>query len=375
MAKRKNIIVENEEILEDDFIQDEVSEEVEDSLEEDLEDEDISEDDYEEDSEEEIEEETEAAATLRPNSRPASKMEMMAGVMDAMSKMSGGDMIKFFELSMSQAGEAAKDISGGQSAQNQASIAAKGKPVSEEDLQAVFGGDETLSEETKEKMSTLFEAAVNAKLSIEVARLEEEFESAFNESAEELANDLVENIDKYLDYVSTKWLEENKVAVEHTLRTELAEGFISELADLARRYNFNLPEGEDDIVEQLVSKVDSLEEALNESEDQKIELVNEIANLKKSSLVNEIAESLSPVHQKKFRTLAETVEYDGDDETLMKKLDYIKEGFFKQTTTKVDSKLITEEIAGEISEDGPSHTYTDPSVKSIHDYISRTVKK
>lgn len=349
-------LLENDEIIEDDYVDDEeFSEEEGEELEEaDLDTKDNG---------------TEAAATLKPNS---TKSEMMKTIMNAMSGMSGGDMIKFFELALGAAKEFPAKIPDGTAEKNASSIKAKASPV-KEDLEAIFGDNEELSEELKDKMATLFEAAVSARLSVEVARIEEEFGQRLEEQVEEVTTSLIENVDKYLDYVAEQWLEENTVAVDSSIKTELAENFINELGDLCRKYNMDLPEGQDDVIEDLVNKVDELEEALNNSESRNIEMNEEIKALRKATIVEEVANSLSPVHYSKFKSLAENVEFS-DEESFEKKLSYIKEGFFSDKAKTKSTQLISEEIV-EDADDNEEIVFTDPAVRQIHNAISRTVKR
>lgn len=350
-------LLENDEIIEDDYVDDE----------------DFSEEEGEELEEADLDTKdngTEAAATLRPGS---TKSDMMKSIMNAMSGMSGGDMIKFFELAMGAAQEFPAKIPDGTAEKNASSIKAKASPV-KEDLEAIFGDNEELSEEFKDKISTLFEAAVSTRLSVEIARIEEEFGQRLEEQVEQVTNSLVENVDKYLDYVAEQWLEENVVAIDASLKTELAENFINELGDLCRKYNMDLPEGQDDVIEDLVNKVDELSEALNDSESRNIEMNEEIQSLRKLNKIEEVANSLSPVHYSKFKALAENVEFV-DDESFEKKLSYIKEGFFSDKAKTKSTKLINEEIGEDAEDSEEPITFTDPAVRSIHNAISRTVKR
>jgi hypothetical protein len=367
MARRKKEeeILENEALLdsEEEFSADEENDELEA----------VSEEDSEELEEMDLDSKssgTDAVATLAPSS---SKAEKMNTLMNAMSGMSGGDMIKFWDMVLAAAKEFPAKIPDGAAAQNKASIDAKGSPV-KEDLEALWGDEEELSEEFKDKMSTLFEASVQSRLHVEVARLEEEFENSLKEQVEDLTEDLIEKVDQYLDYVAEEWMEQNKAAVETSLRTTLAEDFIADLGDLCRKYNLDLPEGQDDIVEDLVAKVDELEEKLNETVSKNIEMHEEIKTFEKASLIEKVADTLSPIHTKKFKMLAENVEFGDDEEGFLKKLAYIKEGFFEKAPKAKSTQLISEEIAGE-AEESDERAFVDPQVKNVYNAISRTVKR
>ena len=315
---------------------------------------------------------TDAAATLRPSS---SKSEMMSTLQNAMSGMSKGDMVKFFELAMGAAKEFPEKIPDGAAAKNKHSVDAVAKPVSE-DLEAIFGSDsEEINEELREKMSTLFEAAINSELQIQVARLEESYEEKLKEEISTIATDLTEQIDSYLDYVGGEWLKENQVAVEASLKTELAESFINDLGALCRNYNLDLPEGQDDLIETLTGKVDELEEALNTTEAKNIELNGSVTALQREIMIEQMAEEISPVSYKKFKTLAENIEYDGDEEKYIKKLNYIKEGFFSEKKATPSSKLINEQIAEDADDGEEKPLFEHADVKNVYDAISRTAKR
>jgi len=369
MAKQEQERLEDE-VLHDEEIEQEL-EAVEEEVEEASEEESLDEMDTKDNG-------TEAAATLKPKTKNS---EMMKTLMNAMSGMSGGDMVKFFDLAMAAYKEFPQKIPDGAAAKNAASINAKGKPTPgkaaySEELETIFGGDgEELSEDLKEKMTTLFEAAVETRVAIERADLQEEFDGQLKSEIESLTSELNENVDNYLDYVADNWLKENEVAVEHSLKSELTESFINDLGELCKTYRLELPEGEDDVIEQLVTKVDGLEEELNASESKNIEMHEEVKAMRKDALIEQMADELSPINYSKFKTLAENIEYDGDNEKFEKKLGYIREGFFSgKPSAPPSTQLINEQIA-EDAEDADQQQFEDASVRAVYNAISRTAKR
>jgi len=100
------------------------------------------------------------------------------------------------------------------------------------DLNALVESEATLSDEFKGKASTIFEAAIKSKLSEEIDRLEEKYNEELAEEISSTKADLVEKVDSYLNYVVEQWMEDNKVAIESGLRTEIAEKFMTSLKDL-----------------------------------------------------------------------------------------------------------------------------------------------
>ena len=371
MAKQKEQLLEDEVLHDDEILEDDDVELVD-------------EDDEVEASEEESLDEmdtkdngTEAAATLKPKTKSS---DMMKTLVNAMSGMSGGDMVKFFDLAMAAYKEFPQKIPDGAASKNEASIRAKGKPTPgkaaySEELEQIFGGDaEELSEELKEKMTTLFEAAVETRVLIECADIQEEFDTKLKEEIEELSLELTENVNSYLEYVAVNWLKENEVAVEHSLKSELTESFINDLGELCKTYRLELPDGEDDVIEKLVTKVDELEEDINQSEAKNIELCEELKGIKKENLIERMANELSPMEYTKFKTLAENIEYEGDEEKFEKKLDYIKEGFFADKPAPTPSTQIINEQIAEDAEDADEKEFSSRQVEAVYHAISRTAK-
>ena len=101
----------------------------------------------------------------------------------------------------------------------------------EDDVNALLGGEE-LTEEFKAKAKTIFEAAINSKVSEIRATLEEEYSEKLAEEVAEEKEALTERVDSYLEYVSDEWMEENQLAIEHGLKTELTESFLSGMKSL-----------------------------------------------------------------------------------------------------------------------------------------------
>ena len=120
----------------------------------------------------------------------------------------------------------------------------------------------TLSDEVQSENCCNFRNCYQIKISEEVIRLEDEYQSRLEEELEATRSDLVEKVDSYLNYVVEQWMEENKVAVETGLRTEIAEGFMNSLKDLFVESYINVPESKVDLVDELAESVQELEAKL-----------------------------------------------------------------------------------------------------------------
>ena len=205
-----------------------------------------------------------------------------------------------------------------------------------EHVNALLEG-ENLSEEFHEKATTIFEAAVKAKLEEEVALLEQAYAETLEERVEEIMEELASNVDDYLNYVVEQWIAENEVAVESALRSELTEDFISGLKALFAEHYIDVPEEEVQVVEELSSTVEELEAKLNEEIQRNVELTSMLAESRKVELAAQVCEGLSDTQTQKLLALVENVEYT-DDETFVNKISTLRENYFP-TSVKSDEVL------------------------------------
>lgn len=320
--------------------------------------------------------ETAAADTLKPGAGSAAgdigKTELMASVVAAMGGMSKEEINKFQEV-LSQYGKNKTPGAADKSAANKASVAAKG--AMKEDVEELFAGDE-LSEEFREKASTLFEAAVNARVGLEAARLEEEFEAKLEEATGQIEEELTTKIDSYLDYVAEQWFEDNKIAIESSLKVEAADKFIDGVKALFAEHFVEIPEETVDVVESLEARVAELEEKLNEEINEKIELAKLVEEAEKEAIFDEVAEGLAATQVEKLRTLAEGLEYV-DAETYRKKVELVKENYFTEKKATSTSIVVEETAAGSVEEltEETNVVVADPGMQKYVSAIGRTTKK
>jgi SHS2 domain-containing protein len=241
-----------------------------------------------------------------------------------------------------------------------------------EDVEEMFSGSD-LSEEFKEKASTLFEAAVNARIITETARLEEEFESKLEESIAEINEELTSKVDSYLDFVVEQWMEENEVAIESALRNEITTDFINGLKNLFTEHYIDIPEDKISVVESLASKVEELEVMLDEKITENAQMKLALEETEKDKVFESYLDDLALSQQEKFKALAEGVDFDGDLEVYSRKLSIIKENYFTTEKKAPTSTNITEETF-EVDEN-EKNVSIDPSVNRYVQAISRSLKK
>ena len=333
-----------------------------------------------------IEEGTLAADSLKPASKsisdPKSRIEMMTAVLKGMDAMPKKDFVKWFDQQQAVFGPGKDYGVGDKSAANQSSIDMKGgsgpktkdpmpKLSVKEDVEEMFSGSD-LSEDFKDKASTLFEAAVSARIITETARLEEEFELKLTEAVSEISEELTTKIDSYLDYVVEDWMKENDVAIESTLRNEIMEEFISGLRGLFTEHYINVPQEKVDVIETLASKVEELEAMLDEQISENVEIKRSLVEAEKKEVFESFLDDLALSQQEKFKALSEGIEFDGDLDTYARKLEVIKEAYFTEKKTFTSTNIEEETFEGETT---ANVVNVDPSVNRYVQAISRTTKK
>ena len=201
-----------------------------------------------------------------------------------------------------------------------------------EDLDALVDSEATLSEDFKAKTAIIFEAAVNAKLTEELDRLEEAYSNELNEEVEAIKADLVEKVDNYLDYAVTSWMEENQIAIEAGIRTEIAENFMLKLKDLLAESYVDVPEDKVDLVDDLANANAQLEEQLNSAIAKNMELTTEANTYKRYAVLADASRDLADTQAAKLESLTATVDFF-DVESFTAKVATIKESYFKPTKT------------------------------------------
>ena len=214
----------------------------------------------------------------------------------------------------------------------------------EEDMTALFSGEE-LTEEFQEKAKTIFEAAINSKVATLAEEMEKKNEVRIVEEIETVKAALVERVDSYLEYVADEWLQENEIAVEHGLKSEMTQSFLSGMKDLFEAHYVSIPEDKYDVVENMVNKLDEMETKLNEQIERNVSLNQRLAESTADGIVSEVAEGLALSQKEKLAQLAESVEFESE-ESYREKLSTLKESYFGQSVQKETSEqVLTEETA------------------------------
>ncbi len=241
------------------------------------------------------------------------------------------------------------------------------KKKMKEDIDALFADDSTISEDFKSKVSTIFEARVTDR----VLQIQEEIESKYADMLEEaitaVRNDLTEKVDDYLSYVVEQWMNDNEIAIESGLRSELTDDFIAGLRNLFAEHYIDVPDEKVDLVDELAGKVEELESKLNEEIERGISYAKALVESRKNELSREVCDGLTTTQAEKIKSLAEGVEFSTEEE-YTNKLETIRENYFPSGIKKANEQQLHE-----IVEDaGEQKVINDPFVAAVSNAISKT---
>jgi len=215
----------------------------------------------------------------------------------------------------------------------------------EDDINALIAGEE-LSEDFQEKARTIFEAAINSKVSVIKEDLEKEYAKVLQEEIDSTKIQLTERVDSYLEYVAGEWLEENSLAVEQGLKAEMSESFLTGMKSLFEEHYVSIPEDKYDVLESMVNKLDDMEEKLNEQIDKNVGLTKRLAESKSDGILSDVSEGLAVTQKDKLASLAESVEFESESD-YREKLVTLRNSYFPTrqvaSTPSDDSEMLSEE--------------------------------
>lgn len=230
-----------------------------------------------------------------------------------------------------------------------------------EDMDALFTGEE-LTEEFKEKATTIFEAAVMVRVNEEVARIEEEFAAKLEEATATQIEGLVEQVDGYLGYIAEQWIAQNELALENGIKSEIVESFINGMKSVFEEHYVDVPAEKYDVLGEMQEQIAELTSKLDEQVATNVELTKQISESARAQIVAEAAEGLSAVETEKFEALAEELSFESA-ESFSTKVKTIRESYFTKQTTEVKS-VVT---------DTPVETLTEEKKQQIDPLMARYV--
>jgi len=296
---------------------------------------------------------------------PGTKNQMLKNIYDQVNGMLKSDLATKYEQIMSSTSleEIEEDVV--EPVRTKVSISAEDiAPINvQDDIEALTKGEEGLSEEFKEKATTIFEAAVHAKVVDEVnVRMAEQAKEQ-EAGSQVFQKELTEKVDGYLTYVVEEWMKENELAIERGIRSELVEDFMSGLKTLFTEHYIELPEEKVDMVDDLFTKVEDLETSLDEEINRGVELQKELAQFKKDDALKLATKDLADTDSEKISKLAEGIEFE-NTEQYIEKLNVLKESYFPKSDavtseiTETDETIEVSDEKQEIKVDGDMQHYT-----------------
>jgi phage host-nuclease inhibitor protein Gam len=242
------------------------------------------------------------------------------------------------------------------------------------DLSPIFGDD--LSEEFKEKATSIFEAAVIARVNSEMDKVAASLEEKYAADVAEYKDGIVEKIDSYLNYVVENWMKENELALENGLRTEIAEDFMTGLKVLFKEHYIEVPEEKYDVIGELQAKAAELEAKLDEAIGSNVDLNKEVTSLKRQAVVEELSKDLADTEAAKLGKLLEGVDYENEN-LYREKVSVIKDNYFpKNAVTESVSQSVQAQQTLTEETDVPTE-FTDGSsvVSTYAKALSRSIKR
>lgn len=219
-----------------------------------------------------------------------------------------------------------------------------------EDLDLIVAEEATLSDGFRDKATAIFEAAYNSKVGAEIDRLEAEYAQNLESEVKDVQEAIVEKVDSYLNYVVENWMKENEVAVQQGLRTEIAEEFMQSLQSVFKEHYIEVPEGKADLIDDLADQVSELEEQLNKTTEDNIQLHDRAQSFERADIVRKASSGLADTEAEKLAGLVEDVEFE-DADTFATKVKTIKESYFKQEVSES-----TDESDALVGEDGEAES-------------------
>jgi len=239
------------------------------------------------------------------------------------------------------------------------------------DVQALLEGEE-LSEEFQDKARTIFETAIKSKVSEIKEELQESYANALVEELDTIKKGLTERVDSYLEYVADEWFQENALAVEAGLKTEMTESFMEGMKSLFEEHYVTIPEEKYDVLNSMVDKLDEMENKLNEQIDRNVALNRRLAESTADVIFADVTEGLADTQKDKLATLAENVEFESETD-YREKLGTLKESYFPSKSSA--PKSTSENLSEEVSTDEVISEEVNPRMQAYLNTLSRAAKK
>lgn len=273
---------------------------------------------------------------------PASRSAMVAAIVNTVTKMKKGDLKSTYAKVMGLPdGESSAPLQGSSKIAQPSRVTSEDLDIAD-DVRAIFEGAE-VSEDFKTRVADIFQSALVTKINEKLEEMAAIHEAEIGEAVESQTSELVDQVDSYLDHVVEQWMGENKLAVETGLRGEIVDSFMFGLRNLFSEHYIDIPEGKEDVVEDLASQVEELIDALNKEIETSVELRTENENLVREMILAEAVDGLTDVQAEKLVKLAETMAFD-DSDTFGQKVQVLRESYFPTGRKAAVKSVLTESL-------------------------------
>ena len=247
-------------------------------------------------------------------------------------------------------------------------VVAEDKIDVEEDLNALIAGEE-LSEEFQEKARTIFEAAIRTKVTEMTESIKAQYEETLAEEVKAIKEELQDRLDSYLEYVADEWVSENELAIEHGLKTEMTESFLTGMKSLFEDHYVTIPEEKYDVIENMVDKLDDMESKLNEQIEKNVALNKRLAESTADVIFAEVTEGLAQTQKDKLATLVENVDFESEN-GYREKIETLKESYFPTKTSNTQTSK-----SENLTEESEAVDYQTKAVSNVMDRYLQTMTR
>ncbi len=249
--------------------------------------------------------------------------------------------------------------------QIKAYVKAKGALLSKElaeDVKLIFNG-QNLSEDFQKRAVMVLEVAVTRIATKVCEDIESDYATKLVETTDALKEQMATKLDEYLQFMTEKWLTENQVAIEASLRTEIAESFMSKLHDLMLEHYIDVPQDKVDVVEEMSAEIEGLKDKLNEAMEQAMVLTKQIRENTKDKVVSEALTGLTDVNKAKVKELIEAIEFKSPEQ-FAQSIKVITETYVPAKGTKVNPDALNEDDHQSKDADGPRKIVVEDTSKT-----------
>ena len=253
---------------------------------------------------------------------PKTKLKMISAMSDMMTKMGKGKLTKEYKRWMDE-DQLSEDLEDEFEDDNDDWDDLEDLDIPDnsfvDDFEEVVG-ESALDEATQIKATKIFETAVKAAIVKELHKLQEENDIKYQHDISNFQDQLVETVDEFFDVLGDEWLEQNELALEQTIESNILKGFLNDVVESAKKYYIDLPESEVNVLGEVTEDFDKLRNSYDIQVEQNIKTNNRLKEYKKRIAVLEASEGLPETAKEKLFEYAESMEYESDFPEIITKL-------------------------------------------------------